>query len=57
MLKIIESCIKWIAIMSVLWILLKTGGPLVMWTCILLFFVGKVLWEMRKIKKQREKDE
>lgn len=47
MLKIIESCIKWIAIMSVLWILLKTGGPLVMWTCILLFFVGKVLWEMK----------
>lgn len=27
--------------MSVLWILLKTGGPLVMWTCILLFFCGK----------------
>lgn len=57
MLKIIESCIKWLAIMSVLWILLKTGGSLVMWTCILLFFVGKVLWEMRKIRKQREKDE
>lgn len=54
--RFIEKSIGWIAMMFVLFALLKVGGNPLMWTFVFLVFVGKVLWEMRKIKKQRERD-
>lgn len=47
----IESLVKWLAAILSLCVLQKVGGDSLMWTGGLLFFVGNVLWEMRKIRK------